>query len=51
MQAEQLFERAAAASPRNPYVYLSWGQMRFQRCRRFGGARDVFARGAELCPK
>ena len=44
-QAEQLFERAAAASPRNPYVYLSWGQMRFQRCGSAGRARDVFARG------
>ena len=50
-QADQYFLRAAEASPRNPYVYLSWGQMRFQHCRSAGGAREIFARGAEVCPK
>lgn len=51
VQADHHFRRAAEASPRNPYVYLSWGQMRFQHCRSAGGAREIFARGAEVCPK
>ena len=46
-----MFARAAATNPGSPYVFLAWGQMRGVACANVAGARAVFNRGAELCPR
>lgn len=50
-EAERMFARAAATNPGSPYVFLAWGQMRGVACADVAGARAVFNRGAELCPR
>lgn len=49
--AEKLFDLAAKNNPSSPHVYLAWGQMRSQGMDDMAGARAVFTRGTDLCPR